>query len=391
MEPRLTPSIVFQPHFGPEGQWQGSSGGLNWEQVHVLFWGPQSGKGAWTNSQMQSYYTAVKDLLAGSFYSGQGGISQYRNGNNPSLTLDPNYYVDNNGPPQTMNTDACQGQVERGFGMNYSFSDIYVVAVSTAYPSMGSNIAGENWVDDGGITNNDDGDAFVNERVNMIYVGNTGSVDGFGFTWTLSHELAEELTSPNGTGFMVNANPNWPNKNNIPTTGQIGDYEANSYDYRQPDGVQVQPFWSQQGQDFVVPDNFATNQITVIPNYSGNSFQGNYQVSARRRPSWTQRQCRHRDRDHQLKFRHQQQGGLCHDQRGNRPIRYRRTHPDHGQSCQRQQHGYAQRPAGQRQPGHHERRSPDAQVRHQLGRAGIHESQSPRGRPDHPGHVRGGK
>ena len=90
-----------------------------------------------------------------------------------------------------------------------------------------------------------------------------------------SHELAECMTDPGGRGYEVNPGKSWPG----PTSNskQIADYEGNTYSYRLPNTVLVQPYWSRNDNAWLVTDGNAQT-MNVKPNWTGQSFN-NYDVT----------------------------------------------------------------------------------------------------------------
>src|SRR5262249_23338689 len=57
--------------------------------------------------------------------------------------------------------------------------------------------------------------------------------------------IGEIMSDWDNEGFEVNTPPGAPNVLNGNTTGQIGDFEGNSYFFRLSNGVDVQALWSQ--------------------------------------------------------------------------------------------------------------------------------------------------
>src|SRR5260221_1548205 len=70
-----------------------------------------------------------------------------------------------------------------------------------------------------------------------------------------SHEMAECMTDPGGKGYRVNAGTSWPNP--APNSNQIADYEGNTYQYRMPNEVLVQPYWSAAANQWIINDGNA--------------------------------------------------------------------------------------------------------------------------------------
>ena len=97
-------------------------------------------------------------------------------------------------------------------------------------------------------------------------------------------ELVETISDPNGDGIHVVTPSGLP----ASATGddQIGDNEPNAagqphYGYRL-NGVEVQPYWSEQDQAYIVPDGRSQNFV-LDPIWNGANFTGNYRTSG----SWS--------------------------------------------------------------------------------------------------------
>jgi hypothetical protein len=85
------------------------------------------------------------------------------------------------------------------------------------------------------------------------------------YTWILSHEMAECMSSPDGDGVTVKPGVGYVGPEDTP--GQVGDYEPNRYMVRMSDGVLVQPYWSMTDSGFIVPDGTPLGQFYIEPIY----------------------------------------------------------------------------------------------------------------------------
>jgi hypothetical protein len=68
----------------------------------------------------------------------------------------------------------------------------------------------------------------------------------------------------------------------VPGQDQIGDYEPvdkGYYWFRMGDGIEAQPYWSQQDQAFIIGDGNPFHQFWITPIYDGGSFSGKYNVT----------------------------------------------------------------------------------------------------------------
>jgi hypothetical protein len=94
------------------------------------------------------------------------------------------------------------------------------------------------------------------------------------YTRVMSHETAEAMTDPGGTGIEFNPPPEFAGPDH-----QICDGEPNNnYTYREPDGAVVQAMWSSADQAWVVADG-NTQNFYLSPNWNGPNFLGSYQIS----------------------------------------------------------------------------------------------------------------
>ena len=256
LETRLVPTIVFPAQFGAESPSQIGGASLSSTTVHLVFWGPSS---YWTGPQMAQYTSAAESQVASGYLS---GLTQY--GSDGLATVDSTFIADQNQLPGSVNEATADTEVERyiltgqlPFGTGH---DIYAVVTPSTEPQSfySGGAVGYNWTDSSLLTG----------YMPLIWDGNTANVDGF--TRALGHELVEETSDPGGNGFEVYHGAQLPNPPFA--SGQIGDFEAQNYPFRLTNGVQVQPYWSQADNAFIVPDGTALKQFFIAPDSSGSGY-----------------------------------------------------------------------------------------------------------------------
>jgi hypothetical protein len=263
LEDRRVPTVVFTPHYGAEGEWHGNGDHLSSIAVDLVFWGSNQ---YWDDTTVNQYYGAAGTMLASGYLS---GITQY--GSDAQASLFSSSVRDTSGLPDKVGQDDVEdeaGNLGDAGRLHTGLPTVYVfVTPDTTPQDFGTNTAGDNWND--GVTH-------------LIWIGATvnGKLPNLdNFTLYLSHELAEAMSSTDGNGFEVEANPNWPNPNDIPTHGQIGDYEPNSYSFRALNGALVQPYWSAHDQAVIVGDGTSAEQIFLTPIYTSGGFSGKYNLA----------------------------------------------------------------------------------------------------------------
>jgi hypothetical protein len=263
LEDRTLRTVMITPHFGAETPHDDPEESLSSPTVDLIFWGPASRWNAPSGSGTlkDQYTTAARNLLASGYFS---GVSQYGSDGKAQLFNTP--YLDTDDVPLDIGKDEVESEKDqlKDQGKLPTGSNMIYVFVTPGFTQQG----GKNWVDDGD---------------NMIYDTDGITIDGF--TSDLAHELAEAMSSPDGDGFMVNPGPGWSDQ---PTSilgigisgwGQIADFEASNYGVRMSNGVEVQPYWSQQDQQFVVPDGTSLQQFWLTPNYNGGTFANTYNLT----------------------------------------------------------------------------------------------------------------
>jgi hypothetical protein len=261
LEGRLLPTVVFLPQLGAEQQDAGNGDQLSSQTVQLVYWGPSS---IWNGATMPQYTAAAGKLLASGYLN---AVTQYGSDGKAWLASSP--ITDTDPLPSTMDESAVQDEMDRlqSQGRIPSGQPITSVFVTPPNVKHDGTWVGKNWVDDGR---------------SLVLDTYTGSVNPDGtlapnvdnFTWTLGHELAEAMSSPDNNGVLVYPGENYHTDDH---SGQIGDFEPNSYNMRTANGVEVQPVWSRAGGNFIVADNTSLEQCDVTPVYdSFNNFVGRY-------------------------------------------------------------------------------------------------------------------
>jgi hypothetical protein len=263
LEQRSVPTIIVKPHFGAETPHDDPEESLSSPALYLIYWGSSS---YWTPNKMNQYTDAANKLVSGGFLS---GVTQYGSDGNASVFY-PTFADTMNPLPSQFDSDGDQlgAQLDllnqQGALRATGRQTIYVFV--TPDPNNGPQVPGAggmNWGTSGNL---------------LIWLGDTYNVDTF--SHVLSHELVESMSSPDGDGFMVNPGANWPGQPGWPASmwsgwGQIGDYEPDqTYLFHMTNGVQVQAYWSQNDQAFIVPDGTALQQFVLTPNYANGQFSG---------------------------------------------------------------------------------------------------------------------
>jgi hypothetical protein len=265
MEDRLVPTVMYHynPLFGVETQADGNGDVLRSPTVHFIFWG------SWWAShqdQAQSLQAAAGKIIDSGYLArldqyGSDGFAVL--GNRAFDFSDP---ASGHFGPGGIN-DCVNGQLDAS-ALPRDDNAIYVVVTSPGVVSDDPNAGGFNdkedypevWVSTSFLP--------AGGKVKANTVANTDR-----FTTYLSHEIAECMSSLDGDGFMVHPGANF--KTDLPHTGQIGDYEGNNYLFREPNGVQVQPYWSDDDKAWITPDGFSQN-LNLNPIWNGTKFTGTY-------------------------------------------------------------------------------------------------------------------
>ncbi len=237
LEERTLPAVVFNPVFGAEATRHGNGESLSSPHVYLIFWGKSWGG---TNTQLQN--TAGR-VIASPFLS---GLVQY--GSDGQAILGDGTVTsvwDSSPDPVSGSFDSgnIAGVIRletAGDGpLPRSASSVYVVVTMPGIQSnQGSQVGGFN---------------FIGNSLPSIWCSSgVGSLFADTFSQSFSHELAEIMSDPGGNGYEVNPGSGW---NGTGSGNQIGDYEGNSYAFRESNGVLVQPYWSNIDQVWVAPDD----------------------------------------------------------------------------------------------------------------------------------------
>jgi Ca2+-binding RTX toxin-like protein len=299
LEDRTVPSkIIINPVFGAETASQTDNEQAIQPRVFLVFWGSYwSGVGA---SQVAMVQAAASQVVTSTFplITNQYGAD----GSNMTIAgtaFDNSDPSNNSFDPEDDVDDVVQNQIDNGpfpesDATGNDHSTIYVVITppnfnSNAGPNASGNNAVESDTDICGlfcIDSDDIGLAWVSAGSNggapgtgNVPVGPTGSPDSFSLTF--SHEVAELMSDWDQEGFEVNYPAGAPNRPDSVTSGQIGDFEGNSYSFRLANGVDVQPVWSRADNAWAV--DLGGSQkffLDATAGWTGNtSFNGKYALT----------------------------------------------------------------------------------------------------------------
>jgi hypothetical protein len=269
-------TAVYEPIFGTESQKQDDDAKLKNPEIFLIFWG--SYWGGTDTPQAMAVENAAK-LVADSTFARI--TAQY--GAGPNISIDPRFTW-NSGDPAAPGDkfdsghidDVIQDQIDNGplpeeDDDSLANTPIYVVVTPPGVRSDTPDAIGFN-------TTGTDIDLFDFDTIPECWVGTsddgTGQPFVDGFSQTFSHEIAECMTDTGGGGFQVNKGAGWNGKGD----DQIGDREGNAYYFRMLNGVTVQPVWSRADQAWVVDDG-AEQVWNLHPNWSGDSFNGNFDLT----------------------------------------------------------------------------------------------------------------
>jgi hypothetical protein len=263
LEDRLVPTVIFEHHFvgtevtsGPKA----NQYSLQSEPVVLIFGGSywQTARG---QRDEQTLVNSVKTILAGPYLS---GLTQYGSNGRASLfatatTGTPLALQYGNYPDYSDVLKYVNGQLAVNPGLvppasaNPQQKPLYVVFNDPNSSGPGGDSVGSNGVAGG---------------LHLAYVGTkfqNGSLWLDNITWTFSHELAEATASAIAVNDPGHFNADSQICDNEPEIG--AGYLA------RVNGVEVQAYWSQQDQAFIVPDGKATNTV-LTPIWTDRSFTG---------------------------------------------------------------------------------------------------------------------
>lgn len=267
LENRTMMSVVIHPVFGTEAQRQDNGTRLNDPPVYLILWG--SSWGGTGTPQAVAAENAAAAVFNSPFLN---TITQY--GVSPHAHLVQTVW-DGSNPANGFTTgdldNVIQNQIDNGPLPEYddtSNSGIYVVLTPQGINSDQPNAAGYN-------TEGSDYDFpfDIDNHLPEIWCSSSNSsVDRFSII--LSHEMAEIMTDSGGNGIKFNPGASWTGGG---SGNQIGDFEPNSYSFREPNGALVQPLWS-RADNAIAVSNGTFQQFDLFPIWSGTSFTGQYNL-----------------------------------------------------------------------------------------------------------------
>ena len=266
-------SIVFTPVFGKEHRISDHHHELMQPDVFLLFWGSY-----WQSAvspQAQMIETAATELVNSDFFA---ETAQYKTGGNVNLggagtafgydASDP--ISGSFGPVQL--TSLIEQNISTGVlpaSFQLSGPPIYVVVTPPGIKSNSAIDAGRNFEENG----------LVGAWVETVQ-NSSGALLPDTTSTVLSHEIAEAMTDPGNTGYEVRPSARY-HEADLHNGNQIGDFEPHYYRFREPDGVLVQPLWSQKAGAFVVDDGTSVN-FRMSPIWKGSAkseqFTGTYDL-----------------------------------------------------------------------------------------------------------------
>lgn len=260
LEERMVPTVIYNPIFLAETPAGDSGHRLISAPVYLILWG--SSWNGTNSSQAVAIEQAAGAVMSSPYLT---GIQQYGSDGHAAFgkegELGP-FVWDVSDPAngkfgQGEVDDIIDNTVNQAFVTDPNPNAIYVVVTA---PGVLSNVAGA-----GGFN-------FMGDYPS-IWVGTTNNVDDFSNIF--SHEIAEIMTEPDGSGFKVNPGASWTGGG---SGNQIGDYEGNSYTFREPNGVLVQPYWSASDNAWIAPDGHAQN-LFLNPIWTNGNFTGKFDLT----------------------------------------------------------------------------------------------------------------
>jgi hypothetical protein len=287
LEDRLTPSVVFRPHFT-------NSGGLPAEtltadsrnaaqvnpQVFVLFWGNYWGT-AQGAVEAQRLLTSTKSIIASPYLT-----KEIQYGSDGKATFGASFIDKDHNPPPNFTTGNLGSFLQHSIDDEGSpiprptttpTSNIYIVITD---PSATSSSSGAGYNTTTYYT--EPNLAGTKDAMNSIWAGTTflsdATIDKREFTEVVSHELAENVSDPRKSGVHVAPPASLPAY--LKGDAQIGDNEPAGPRYGYPvNGCIVQPYWSVQDAAFVVADG-NQQELLLDPDWDKtNQFLSTYALT----------------------------------------------------------------------------------------------------------------
>jgi hypothetical protein len=297
LEDRNVPSIVFNPHFGPQTAHTSSSGlTLNSAPVYLIFWG--QGWGSSTRQSMTDVQDATNAVLSSPYLSLLG---QYRS-DGQAHVAQVDTHPAGTGPAfggtftKAQLKNLVSDEIDNGFLPESDATGnlpIYLVVTPGGVSPSDISAVGYHLMDtDTDITPF----GLETDQIPIVWAGTSKGSLGLSlsldaYTNHLSHEMAEIMSDPdhsNNPGTTVTASPRWVQTfGRDATEDEIADNEPSGerYGYRL-NGVWVQPYWVQTypGQPdgaYIVPT--ATQQDFFLDPHWGadNSFLGTYDLTVK--------------------------------------------------------------------------------------------------------------
>jgi hypothetical protein len=255
LEERTVPTVVFQPHYGPETLGADSQNhGMVSPPVYVIFWGAYWGT-ANGSRDANTFISEAKSIFGSSYLT---GLTQY--GSDGKATFQAAYtYTSspkanfNMGDVQNFINAAIKDPASPIYGPEYTTNRPIYVVVTDPNASFQGGYGGYNQP---GTYMPGTAQA---EPMHMVWSSTMFNANGVinqdSATTIFSHELVESMSvAADGKSWVdINAPAGLPAK--IGGDGQIGDNEPDGgrYTYR-VNGVMVQAYWSNKDSAFIVPD-----------------------------------------------------------------------------------------------------------------------------------------
>jgi hypothetical protein len=241
---------------------------LNSPKVYFIFVGPNWVKNGNPSGPTLSMIYAAKAIFGSSYLS---GLTQYGSDGHAvygDFTIDTSYdpTINPSINPVWKETDKILSNPNFSSwlptGGDARNSPLYVVA---RYTYNGTNVGGGS-----GGSNNFGPNQYTSRAVNVIDVSISSADQVDQFTWVLSHELAERISS--GTGGLSEVSPD--------SGGQVADGEPegnNFYAWRLYGtvGPVVTSYWSFLDQAFIIPDGTLKHAL-LVPKWNSDKWTGKF-------------------------------------------------------------------------------------------------------------------